>query len=276
MTLFTTIASASASFVAIIGGFIASKLISINGERSSVVERIAELDEIIDLKFSEVTNIKIQLEEEDAIDYIREHMEDVHEQKQLEDVFGKNIPQNLEYEVLENYWNKALSMYVHFRRCVCEEKLNDDGIPVSIANETLNSSFEYDLCLLFAEYQDGLTWTIKHSLQTTAIRSHWELERDNTYAELLRELGVLKLQKEQLERQKKSLIRPKKMSLGLWIFGGISLFNIFIPLLFTLLLPVYSVEIYTFAQYFSLTCMAIGLVLTFVYLFSLLDWQPKK
>ena len=141
---------------------------------------------------------------------------------------------------------------------------------------SIKSKTKHDLCLLFAEYQDGLTWTIKHSLQTTAIRSHWEIERDNTYAELLRELSVLKLQKEQLERQKKSLIRPKKMSLGLWIFGGISLFNIFIPLLFTLLLPVYSVEIYTFAQYFSLTCMAIGLVLTFVYLFSLLDWQPKK
>ena len=34
--LLTTIASASASFVAILGGFIASKLIAVNGEREAV------------------------------------------------------------------------------------------------------------------------------------------------------------------------------------------------------------------------------------------------
>ena len=47
-TVLTTIAACSASIVAILGGFIASKLITINAERDEVNTRIAELDEEID------------------------------------------------------------------------------------------------------------------------------------------------------------------------------------------------------------------------------------
>ena len=41
--MLTTISAASASFVAILGGFIASKLLSINGERDAVAGQIANL-----------------------------------------------------------------------------------------------------------------------------------------------------------------------------------------------------------------------------------------
>ena len=57
LTLFSTIASASASFVAIIGGLIASKLITINGERESIETRILELDELIEMKSKEEASI---------------------------------------------------------------------------------------------------------------------------------------------------------------------------------------------------------------------------
>lgn len=43
-TVLTTIAACSASIVAILGGFIASKLIAINAERDEVNTRISELD----------------------------------------------------------------------------------------------------------------------------------------------------------------------------------------------------------------------------------------
>ena len=46
----TTIAGSSASFVAILGGFVASKLITINGERDAVDNRLNELRSEIDLK----------------------------------------------------------------------------------------------------------------------------------------------------------------------------------------------------------------------------------
>ena len=48
-TVLTTIAACSASIVAIVGGFIASKLIAINTERDEVNTRISELDEEIEM-----------------------------------------------------------------------------------------------------------------------------------------------------------------------------------------------------------------------------------
>lgn len=41
-SLLLTIAGASASFVAILGGFIASKLIAINGERETMQSKLKE------------------------------------------------------------------------------------------------------------------------------------------------------------------------------------------------------------------------------------------
>lgn len=42
-TVLTTIASASASIVAILGGFIASKLITISSERAAALDRVKKL-----------------------------------------------------------------------------------------------------------------------------------------------------------------------------------------------------------------------------------------
>ena len=51
-TLLTTIASISASFVAILGGFIASKLISISENRSSTLDKLRSRDKEISVKIS--------------------------------------------------------------------------------------------------------------------------------------------------------------------------------------------------------------------------------
>ena len=56
-TVLTTIAACSASIVAILGGLIASKLITLNTERDEVNARITELDEEID--FSHRTDREI-------------------------------------------------------------------------------------------------------------------------------------------------------------------------------------------------------------------------
>ena len=40
----TTIAAASASFVAILGGFIASKLIAVSGEREETINKLGDIE----------------------------------------------------------------------------------------------------------------------------------------------------------------------------------------------------------------------------------------
>ena len=65
--MLTTISAASASFVAILGGFIASKLLSIIGERDSVTGQIANLAAQIDQKQKREDWYRYQVNEHDAV-----------------------------------------------------------------------------------------------------------------------------------------------------------------------------------------------------------------
>lgn len=116
LSLFSTIASAFASFVAIIGGLIASKLITINGERESVETHILELDELIEMKSREEASIGQQLDEDDALDYITDHIDDIADKTSLADVYETDKPQRLEFETLEEYWNIAIGLYEKFKK----------------------------------------------------------------------------------------------------------------------------------------------------------------
>lgn len=278
MTLFFTIASASASFVAIIGGFIASKLITINGERAMVTDRISELDEMIDLKLKNAGEIEKFLQEDDVFDYIKEHIEDLIDNVELENIYEKDKPQRVSFDSLLDYWNRARSLHAKFSTATEKGiETNDDNIPTNLAAEVMNVDFDYNLCKLFADYTDGIAWSIQQSISSA--RTH-QVERYNEKSDsldiLLKEIEVLQLQREQFERQKNALIKPKKVNMGMWIFGGISIFNIFMPLLLTLLLPNYHKCVYEVFQYVSLMFLAIGLALTFAYLFSLLDWNTNN
>lgn len=57
-SVLTTIAACSASIVAIIGGFIASRLISINADRDEVNTRLSETEEELSLHQEECAQIQ--------------------------------------------------------------------------------------------------------------------------------------------------------------------------------------------------------------------------
>ena len=92
---------------------------------------------------------------------------------------------------------------------------------------------------------------------------------------IMRETGVLELQREQLDRQKNALAKPAHMKAGLWIFGLITLLDILLPLVFMRIIPIYPC-IEKCAENISLICMAAGLVATFIYLFCLLGWKANE
>lgn len=277
LSLFSTIASASASFVAIIGGFIASKLIAINTERTSILDRIADMDELIDLNKEEAKALRDELAEDDALEYIEDHIEDVVAGNTLENVYESNKTQRLTYEDLLPYWNRAIVLQKDFSKAIDKDgEVNDDGIPIELATQTKENGFEYNLCVLLAEYEDGTTWTIKHSLTSLSNKDvSWYNNTQKELEKIMRETGVLELQREQLDRQKNALAKPAHMKAGLWIFGLITLLDILLPLVFMRIIPIYPC-IEKCAENISLICMAAGLVATFIYLFCLLGWKANE
>ena len=277
MSLFTTIASASASFVAIIGGFVTSKLISVNGERSAVIERITELGEMLKLKEDHADEITEYLNRDDALEFIRHHIDALAGNANLSNIFETDKPQCLDMEVLRPYWERGLELNKQFRSLIekpCET--NEDDIPIELALATMDNSFDYEICEMLSKNEIGGLWAVTRGLNATETAVEQYNKRFEEREGIFREIAALELQMEQLERQKKALVQPEKMMEGLKIFGGISLINIFLPLLLTLILPHCPSAVYIIAQYVCVLTMGIGLVLTLRYMWTLLKWKPAE
>ena len=76
-----------------------------------VMERISELDEVIELKLADAEEIKKELEEDDAFEYIRNHIDALQTESNLKEVFETDKPQRLEFEALMIYWKRAFELY---------------------------------------------------------------------------------------------------------------------------------------------------------------------
>ncbi len=276
LTLFSTIASASASFVAIIGGFMASKLIAVNSDRSGVLERLKENQELLQLKTKAAEELAQQLAEDDAYDFIKENIDSLSAQSVLEEVYQTNKKQRIEFDELLPYWETALRLIKRFDEEMEEsDDLNEDSIPVALAIEVKDKWFEYRLCELFGEYHDDTKWAIMHSIYTQASSNdNWYGESIRSYEALLREIDVLELERAQLERRKSSLQCPSNIIWGLCIFGIISVLSILLPLIFMRLIPTHP-SIQGWTGTLSIICMSLSLASTFFYMWKLLKWKDS-
>ena len=103
----TTIVACSASIVAILGGFIASKLIAINAERDEVNTRISEIDEEIEFFTKERNLHQAELDEDDALNFVKENIESIVNRRTLEDTYKAEERPQVSKEVLRPYWIRA-------------------------------------------------------------------------------------------------------------------------------------------------------------------------
>ena len=102
-TLLSTIAATSASFVAILGGFIASKLISISSDRNGVIKRLQDIDEEISYRNAVLNNAREQNNQEDALYFILDNIEALIDDNELERVYDEEKP-NIELYDLAPFW----------------------------------------------------------------------------------------------------------------------------------------------------------------------------
>lgn len=269
-SLLTTIASASASFVAILGGFIVSKLIAVNGEREAVNSRLQELKYEIELKQQECDSLQEGITSDDALDFIREHAANVADMDTLSNVYEEDEQQLLEYDELEPYWDDAIALAKRFH-AACKEpaEFNDDNIPCELAAEVKGTYFEYEVCRAIAEEVFPSTLP----LISPAIPTGAWYERDKQRIANLRvEIASLRIHEEQSKEQQKVLKKPRGMKIGLLIFALFSLFNIIQPLILSTVSLSTAVE-YNVVRFISIAFLLIGLIATFWYLAWLLNWK---
>ncbi len=284
--LLLTIAAASASIAAILGGFIASKLISINSEREAVLSRIAEVEQRQKHKQSELLEIQNSKTEEAAIDFITSNIDSLVEMKALSEVYRNDVQQEISIDALAPYWGRALSLLDELASSDINEgemsPLNEDDLPKVIAVKYSNDEFAYTVCkkavkhiiqehqkttvhdaILIGEYNIGEIGQVSSALET---------ERMNA---LKSELSWLEYQGQQLQYEKSRLSKPKGMKGGLVVFALFSILCIIAPLSLAPLI-VNDRCVFLIWKISIIAVFTIGLTTVFMYLAYLLKWKEKK
>ena len=282
-SLLTTIAAASASIVAILGGFIASKLISIDGERNENLDRIKEIDEEIEHRTKNMNARQQEIDEEDATDFIFDNFGDFMSCRNLESVYTKSEHPDISFDALLPFWEKANDILMMFKEKKCSgEDVNGDDVPVELANDFRNDDFSYAICEKIASYYKNRSRTSSAPMfvnpmidfEPPRIVGAWYGKNVEIIREEENAIKWLELQKKQCEARKASLKRPKGMLLGLVIFALFSLLCIVAPLLLTPF-STDSFACFAIVKYSALFVFAAGLFSIFGYLIWLLRWKEK-
>lgn len=146
-SFFYSIAGCSATIIAIIGGFIASKLISISSDRDVILDKIKEIDDELGMKTRQHKEIMQKLNDDDAYDFVRDNISMLLDNRSIDVVYKTEEKPRLDYFIMEKYWSRALEIYEEIAN-LDEDifiKINSDKVPVVLANKYTND-FDYNVC----------------------------------------------------------------------------------------------------------------------------------
>lgn len=272
-SLLYTIASLSASFVAILGGFVASKLLSISSERESIKNQLSKITGDMVLKKAHKNMLFDQLNTEDALGFIDEHIIDLVNKLDLSDTYKETERELLSYDLMLPYWNKGLELVTRIEALDKESlTLNDDYVPNAIAADVKKDYFSYKVCEMIFK---TLHYPHAHFVKEISEESdNWYEHTSQKFEDIEHEIYALAMQKAVLEGQKEALSKPSGMVRGLVIFILFSLFNIIFPLILSTIN--FSGECAKRVSYISIGILAIGLAAVFKYLIDLLKWKPDE
>ena len=101
--LISTIISSTAALVAIIGGFLVSRVITLSGEKNGILKKIKEIDKELDIKNTLYESAKQVVQDEDIDDFVREYAEDiVFNKKTVENILEEDHTIKLERNVIDS------------------------------------------------------------------------------------------------------------------------------------------------------------------------------
>ena len=276
-TLLSTIAACSATIVAIVGGFIVSRLISVNTEREEIQIKLSETNGEIEYKENRINELKSELDASSAEDFIEDHIAELIEEKPIELIFEQNPKPGYNINDIKPYWEYALVTLSKLYTEISSEslKLNEDGVPVELAKEL--SKEDYYICKLIVRELNRQVGTFNCASLGISNRNSPSYNKRSSEVTILKEsIKWLSLQKEQLTIRSKILQKPKGMLGGLVIFAGFSLVGIILPLI---LIPFPEIEDYNFLLIYKAAVIglfALGLLFVFLYLISFLKITHKR
>lgn len=284
-TLYTTVAQCSATIVAILGGFIASKLITISSERSEAQNRLKEIENQQEFVIIEHNELVKEKEYEDAYNFINRHINDLIEGSNINDIYNIDKDYYIELATIHPYWEHALELRIRFTN---EEKLVEYKDNENNVLQCLEKTLTKDDLLLVKSILDELCMRDQSKYLASTRDDFFDVPpiNYNAISEDVHELNIeyrernkqidkyssdlkwLSFQKDEAVKKKNYYIHPEGMRSGIIMLSCFSVFNIILPLIF-LVCDIKSMCI----NVSVISLFAIGIGCVVCYLADLLRWK---
>ena len=224
MTYLATIASCSATFIAIIGGMIANKAISDAAEKEVIENQINNIDVEIKQLEQELQNVKKTIAESKAKEFILKNMNDLLHGKDIEKVLCDKVEEYDEYKKqFTSYWEKALGIVKGDKK----ENYDDFEYWVSVNSnyQKLNNSYGQtgsDIMRISL---------LKNNLMVSDQQMHFSRETKKDMIQCSYN-NALQRKKQLQEQEEKIMKRGKSIWMGIIIFIMATIIDVVFPIMY--------------------------------------------
>lgn len=288
--LLSTVVQSAAAFVAIVAGFIVSRLLSLSAERSGLQVKIRDIKLQLGIKIQNLDVLEKRLLEWDAEDFLEDSdvlkmLIESGGQISLAEAMKRVTGYNRSEDELRPYWDEAINVTKNAFRIVTDnfsELAESEGdIDVFLKNLGLDiSSYRskiyhriFGKILNEYEKRQNPFGAMMNSIASVQMPDFRSADENNRYRALEHDIEVIERDKSALETQLldlevqlKQLGQPQGVKLGIIFLAYFSLVGIIIPVF---LLPFPPEQFTSTHKWVVFLLFISGLVFFFVYLSKL-------
>ncbi len=293
--LLSTIVQSTAAFVAIVAGFVISRLLAISAERSSLQAKVRDTNLQLSIKEHNLDFLENQLLEWDAKDFLEDPdvvdmLIESRGQISLAEAIKQTTGHNRNEDELRAYWDEAVIVTENALKFVEDhffELGKSNNIDVFLKNHGANiSSYRMKI---YTSVFDSLSnaynkqqnpYGFTSIMQSNISSSISSIDENNRYCALEKDIETIRRDKNALETllfdfevQLRQLGQPQSVQVGIYFLAYFSLVGIVIPVFFLPLPP----ERFSSTHKWSFFLLFIsGLVFFFIYLYKLVQQLGER
>ncbi|MGP9038101.1 hypothetical protein ACT1WM_16475 [Bacillus stercoris] len=279
--LISTITTSTAALVAIIGGFLVSRVISLSSEQTGIKRRIREIDNDLLAKKELLQNVEDYLLEDDAIDFLEDNIIKILQRETLSEIINQDTNNKRSEEELKPYFNEMQNIIKELWTLINKLEIFDDDFDdfYKENNHNLKDKEKRDLYEIAYEgmmdllrdsqpqssdpFAIGLNLSSLSSFKPRSVNLEYndkKKERDRLYDDI----RVLELQ---IEEQRKILNDYGKPR-GVWGGFAVLVYACIVGIIYPSVLLPYPTDTYNdnLTKYWILFLFFSQLVALFVYL----------
>jgi hypothetical protein len=297
--LLSTIVQSAAAFVAIVGGFVISRLLALSAEKGGLQNRIRDLDLQLKIKDQQIQPLQKRrldweaeyfLENSDVLNVIMESEGNI----SLSDVMKRPVGDSYSEDALQPYWDEAIELtkraFPLIKNHISElldyegdlaSRLKNLGLDISSYRLNLYEHIIGELMTRSRAKQNSFLPTLSEAFATQVtgamdggtVSAMSAIDENNRFRQLHRDIeklemerDALKTQVHDLKAQLQQLAQPEDVTPGLWILTYIAITGILIPIF---IMPYPAEQFSIIHKWFVAGVFLSGLVLFIAYLFHL-------